>query len=314
MEDGIYFNLPDEVYHAEKRLSSSGIRDILENPTFYWFNSNYNPLREEKPSQAMTDGKIFHAMVLESDNFKNKFKVTPPEIEAMNKNSSEFKIWKSAQTLEVIPFAKYKKFKLICDYLSQEGQILDCNIFAGGFPEVSILWTENGIKRKARIDYLTAGRIIDLKTFLKKNKKPLNNYVAEYFFSFRVYLQLIYYERAVKFAIENELPVHGSKEQLAFWENVKKVDRFFLMVAFINRELPQSALKVFTKEKCGDVWRLGEEQIAKAEQLYLENMEKFGAKSAWLQDVEADVESLMFTDAEFPQSFFDLLQGATDYE
>lgn len=59
MEDGIFFNLPDEVYHNEKRFSSSGIRDILDNPTFYWFNSNLNPLREEKPSEAMTDGKFF---------------------------------------------------------------------------------------------------------------------------------------------------------------------------------------------------------------------------------------------------------------
>ena len=314
MEDGIYFDLPEDKYHAEKRLSSSGIRDILENPTFYWFNSNLNPLREEKPSQAMIDGKIFHAMILESENFKNKFKVTPPEIEALNKNSTEFKIWKSAQTLEVIPFAKYQKFKLICDYLSQEGQILDCNIFNDGFSEVSILWTENGIKRKARIDKLTLGRIIDLKTFVKRNKKPLNNYVAEYFFSFRVYLQLIYYERAVKFAIANDLPVHGNAEQKEFWEELKHIENFLLMVAFVNRELPQSALKVFTKEQCADVWRLGEKQIAQAEEVFLQYMEKFGAKSAWLQDVNVGVDDLMFTDADFPQSFYDLLQGATDYE
>lgn len=314
MEDGIYFDLPEDKYHAEKRLSSSGIRDILENPTFYWFNSNLNPLREEKPSQAMLDGKIFHAMILESENFKNKFKVTPPEIEALNKNSTEFKIWKSAQTLEVIPFAKYKKFKLICDYLSQDGQILDCNIFNGGFSEVSILWTENGIKRKARIDKLTLGRIVDLKSFVKRNKKPLNNYVAEYFFSFRIYLQLIYYERAVKFAIANELPVHGNAEQKEFWEELKHIENFILMVAFVNRELPQSALKVFTKEQCADVWRLGEKQIAQAEEVFLQYMEKFGAKSAWLQDVNVGVDDLMFTDADFPQSFYDLLQGATDYE
>lgn len=310
MEDGIYFDLPEEEYHAEKRLSSSGVRDLLENPTFYWFNSNFNPLREEKKSEAMTDGRIFHSMILEKENFKNKFKVMPLEIEGLSKNSTEFKIWKSAQSLEVIPYQKYKKFKLICDYLSQEGQILDCNIIAGGFPEVSILWTENGIKRKARIDYLTAGRIIDLKTFVKRNKKPLNNYVAEYFFSYRVYVQLIYYLRAVKFAIENDLEVFGNSEQVKFWEECRECEKFLPMVAFVNRELPQSALKVFTEEKCGDLWRLGEKQIQQAENIYLEYMEKFGSKSAWLQDVEAMVDDLMFTDAEFPQSFYELLQGA----
>lgn len=309
MEDGIFFNLPDEVYHNEKRLSSSGIRDILDNPTFYWFNSNLNPLREEKPSEAMTDGKIFHAMILEGENFHNKFKVTPPEIEALNKNCSEYRIWKSAQTLEVISHSKFKKFNLICDYLREEGQLLDCNIFKGGFPEVSIFWTEDGIKRKARIDYLKQNSIVDLKTFLKTKKSPLSNFVSQYFFSFRVYLQLIYYKRAVLFALNSELPVHGTEEQLMFWEAMKGTEDLMTMAVFVNRDLPQTALKVFLKDKCPDLWRLGEKQIEQAEGIFKEFMEKFGAKSAWLQDVEVGAEDLMFTDADFPQSFYELLQG-----
>lgn len=313
MQDGIYFNLADEDYHAEKRLSSSGLRDILDNPTYYWFNSNFNPLRIEKTSEAMTDGKIMHSMILEGDTFKNKYKVMPLEIEGLSRNSTEFKIWKSAQSLEVIPFQKYKKFKLICDYLSQEGQILDCNIFNGGFAEVSILWTENGIKRKARIDYLTLGRIIDLKTFIKRNKKPLNDYVAEYFFSYKVYIQLVYYLRAVKFALENDLKVFGNSEQLNFWEELRNVKDFLLMVAFVNRELPQSALKVFTEDKCADVWRLAEKQISQAEETYLDYMQRYGEKSAWLQETDVNADDLIFTDADFPQIFYDLLKGG-NYE
>lgn len=309
MEDGIYFNLPDEVYHSEKRLSSSGIRDILDNPTFFWFKSNLNPLREEKPTEAMTDGKIFHAMILEGENFNKKFKVTPPEIEALNKNCSEYRMWKAAQTAEIVPYAKYTKFNLICEYLKEDGQLLDCDILKGGFPEVSILWTEGGIKRKARIDYMKQSGIIDLKSFLKTKKSPLSSFVSQYFFSFRVYLQLIYYKRAVLFALKSDLPVHGTDEQVIFWESLKGTEDMMTTAVFVNRDLPQTALKVFLQDKCPDLWRLGEKQIEQAENTYREFMEKFGAKSAWLQDMNVQADDLIFTDADFPQSFYELLQG-----
>lgn len=309
MDDGVYFNLPEDLYHAEKRLSSSGIRDILENPTFYWFNSNLNPLREEKTSEALTDGRIFHTLILEGENFKNKYKVTPPEIEALNKNSTAYKMWKSAQSLEVISNAKYKKFSLICEYLRQEGQLLDCNVFKNGFPEVSILWTEGEIKRKARIDYLKVNSIIDLKTFIKTKKSPLSNYVSQYFFGYRVYIQLIYYKKALQFAIAEGLPVHGNKQQLMFWEEVAKNDDPLTMVSFVNREIPQTALKVFSRDNCPDLWSLGEKQIKKAEEVYIDFVERYGQKSAWLQDVNVTADDLLFNDSDFPQSFYDLLQG-----
>lgn len=308
MEDGIYFNIPDTIYHSEKRLSSSGIRDILDNPTYFWFNSNLNPLKEEKSSEAMTDGKIFHSMILEGESLNKKYKIMPAEIEALNKNCTEFKIWKSAQSLEIIPYSKYKKFNLICEYLREEGQILDCDVFKGGFSEVSIFWTEDGIKRKARIDYLKVNKIIDLKTFLKANKTPLNNFVAQYFFKFRVYLQLIYYKRAVKFAKENNLKVFGNSEQQTFWEALDT--DLMTMAVFINRELPQTSLKFFIEEQCPDLWRLGEKQIKQAENTYKEYSEKYGAKNAWLQDINEVSNNMLFTDADFPQSFYELLQGA----
>lgn len=309
MKDGVYFNLPEDVYHAEKRLSSSGIRDILENPTYFWFNSNFNPLKDERKSEAMTDGRIFHTLILEGENFKNKYKVTPPEIEALNKNSNDFKMWKNAQTLEIIAGAKYRKFKTICEYLSQEGQLLDCDVFNNGFSEVSILWTENGIKRKARIDYLKQKAIIDLKTYVKTKKTPLNSYVSQYFFSYKVYLQLIYYRRAVLFALNNDLPVEGTKEQLSFWESMKGAEDLLTEVAFVNRELPQFALKVFLKSRCPDLWRIGEQQIKQAEFTYQEFVDKYGEKNAWLQDVDKLSEEILFNDTDFPQSFYEVLQG-----
>ena len=309
MEQGVYFNMPDDVYHRQKGLSSSGIRDLLESPTFYWFNSVLNPLHNKKTSEAMTDGTIFHSMILEKENFDKKYKVMPLAIEALNKNSAEFKMWKSAQNLEIISNEKFRKFDLICEYLKQEGQILDCNVLKNGFSEVSIFWEEGGIQRKARIDRLKQNAIIDLKTFVKVKKTPLPVFISQYFFSFKVYLQLIYYKRALLFALNNDLPVHGTKEQKKFWNEMKGIEDLMTMVVFINRELPQSALKVFSQSQCPDLWRLGEKQIAKAEAVYLEYLAKYGEKSAWLQDTEVQPEDLLFKDGDFPQSFYEMLQG-----
>ena len=109
--------------------------------------------------------------------------------------------------------------------------------------------------------------------------------------------------------MKNKLPVHGTEEQVLFWEAMKGTEDLMTMAVFVNRELPQTALKVFLQNQCPDLWRLGEKQIAQAEQTFKDFMEKFGAKSAWLQDVEVGAEDLMFTDADFPQSFYELLQG-----
>jgi hypothetical protein len=37
--------------------------------------------------------------------------------------------------------------------------------FSNGYPEVTIIWEENGVRMKARIDYLRTGGMIDLKTY-----------------------------------------------------------------------------------------------------------------------------------------------------
>lgn len=307
MNDGIYFDLPEATYHAEQRLSSSGIRDILENPTCFWFNSNLNPLKTEPKSEAMTDGRIFHTMILENENFTKKFKVIPPEIEALNKNTAEFKMWKAAQSLELVPSEKFKKFKLICEYLKQDGQLLDCSVFRGGFSEVSIFWTEGGIPRKCRIDYLKENGIVDLKTFVKQNRSPLGLYVSQYFFGYRVYIQLIYYLRGLKFALNENLPIKGTAEQKRLIESLKNRD-LMTMVAFVNRELPQSAVRVFSQQLCPDLWRLGERQIEEAENIYSEYLLKYGLKSAWLQSTETTADELLFKDSDFPQSFNEILQ------
>lgn len=310
MKDGVYFNLSEEEYHEEKRLSASGIKQILNSPTEYWFNSRLNPLYEENKSEALTDGTILHGLILEPEKFFEKFAVPSKEIDALNKNTNTFKEWKAANEgagKKLLTLSKYQKFKTITAYLSQKGQVLDCGLFKGGRSEVSIFWTEGGIKRKARLDYVSDGRIIDLKTFAMRQNTDFSDHIRRYFYSFRVYIQMIYYLRAFNFAKAEGLPVKGTQADLKFWEGLQ--ENPLLFIVFINRDLPQGCFKAFLKEKCPDLWRMGENQIEKAEMIYSDYMANYGDKSAWLQDTRELAADAIFTDEEFPQSFYERLKN-----
>ena len=47
LEDGIYFDLDEDQYHAEERLSASGICNMLVSPPTFWANSWLNPDKDE---------------------------------------------------------------------------------------------------------------------------------------------------------------------------------------------------------------------------------------------------------------------------
>lgn len=56
--------------------------------------------------------------------------------------------------------------------------------FSNGYPEVTIIWEENGVRMKARVDYLRTGGMIDLKTYAAPDDRtPISfflNQVAQY--------------------------------------------------------------------------------------------------------------------------------------
>lgn len=73
--DGVYYDLPEEEYHAIPRLSSSGIRNILVSPMTFWARSWMNPKREEREVTIfMERGKAYHARIVEGlEQFNARF-------------------------------------------------------------------------------------------------------------------------------------------------------------------------------------------------------------------------------------------------
>jgi hypothetical protein len=75
-QDGIYFNLPEEAYLAEDRLSKSGIKRMRVSPADYWVESSLNPNPPElTPEQerarfmARVIGRAYHCARLEPERY-----------------------------------------------------------------------------------------------------------------------------------------------------------------------------------------------------------------------------------------------------
>lgn len=71
---GIYFSMPESVYHADPSLSKSGICSLLESPETFWWNSWMNPDRPPEESRSPLErGKLWHCRLLEPEIFNDRY-------------------------------------------------------------------------------------------------------------------------------------------------------------------------------------------------------------------------------------------------
>jgi hypothetical protein len=72
-EPGIYFDMPEDVYHAARALSCSGIKQLSVSPLNYW-HCNLNPDRDP-PGETYPQrfGKAVHCRLLEPARFRESY-------------------------------------------------------------------------------------------------------------------------------------------------------------------------------------------------------------------------------------------------
>lgn len=76
IEDGIYFDLPAEVYHAIRALGSGSISDLIVSAGTFWRGSWLDPDRpelDEDATKAQILGKAYHIARLEPERFEETF-------------------------------------------------------------------------------------------------------------------------------------------------------------------------------------------------------------------------------------------------
>ncbi|EBV1271742.1 PD-(D/E)XK nuclease-like domain-containing protein [Salmonella enterica subsp. enterica serovar Poona] len=75
MQPGIYYDIPNEAYHAGPGVSKSQLDDIAVCPAFYQWRKSA-PVDTEK-TKALDMGTALHCRLLEPDEFKKRFIIAP---------------------------------------------------------------------------------------------------------------------------------------------------------------------------------------------------------------------------------------------
>lgn len=93
LADGIYFSLDADKYHAEERMSASGICNMLVSPPTFWANSWLNPDREDanKDTPARILGRAYHTARFEPHLLDQQFvcELNPDDYEDLLTNATD---------------------------------------------------------------------------------------------------------------------------------------------------------------------------------------------------------------------------------
>jgi hypothetical protein len=160
--DGIYFGMSDAVYHADTALGSTSLKKLVSNAPDFWWESHLNPARpDDDDTPAKTFGRQLHQCVLEGiDKFRAGH---APQYNAGNVKAgiSEIADIKAAGKVPV-KFKEWRKILAASAFIKANKTL--ANAFDNGQPEVSVFWTADGLRFKARFDYLKLNAITDLKS------------------------------------------------------------------------------------------------------------------------------------------------------
>jgi exodeoxyribonuclease VIII len=168
---GIYTDLSNEEYHADKSsLSRSSLKDFYRSPHYYW-SMHLNPNRPKRiETDEMRFGTAFHKLILEPNTFEMEYAIKPERV-----------------LLKDVGRDKYEAYKSECDALENSGKIVLSDedmitlhemamalvrndkakqLLSDGEIEKSFFWadSQSDITLKARPDILQNNMIIDVKT------------------------------------------------------------------------------------------------------------------------------------------------------
>ncbi|WP_068445131.1 PD-(D/E)XK nuclease-like domain-containing protein [Providencia heimbachae] len=167
MNEGIYYDISNEDYHHGLGVSKSQLDDIARSPAFYKWKKNA-PLDTEK-LKALDMGTALHCLLLEPDEFKDRF-IEAPEFNrrtTQGKQDEKDFLKECENTGKIImEYEQHRKLKIMRESALAH---LAARYFleADGHCEASIYWTDSDTEELCRIrpDKILAQQpvIIDVK-------------------------------------------------------------------------------------------------------------------------------------------------------
>jgi hypothetical protein len=189
--DGLYFGMEAAAYHADTALGSGDMKRLAANPVAWWYGSKLNPRRPaDRDTPAMRFGRAVHCMVIEGRAaFERQY--APTEYPGNVKAGKDERAVIAARGQEALAREDYDRALIAGTYIKSDPEL--AKAFHGGAGEVSVFWTENGIRKKARFDYLKVGSIVDLKSTYEQDELEFDDNCKRLIAKRRMYVQVAHY-------------------------------------------------------------------------------------------------------------------------
>lgn len=346
---GLYLGMPEDEYHADPSLSASGIKLLTVSPLDYWVNSPHlNPDKVEKTSDALDLGKAYHKIILEGrEAFDAAFCIKPSAEDYPNaigggealreyckrlglkangtlaemaarirEADASVELWPEIEAAfeaergerKTLTREQWNALRLV--ELVVNRMPSTANAFGGGFPEVSIFWTDElGIPMKARLDYLKPKTILDLKTFANIMQKEVLSAVANEVARNRYFIQPVVYTRGLRaikalYAKQGPAIIHGEGDRsildAALTDERERFHFVFVQTGGVPNVVVREFAEFETYKGLGGTqnaaWWRGEAEFRRGVSLYKQCMEQFAPGEPWV----ADFGRKAFSDADFP--------------
>jgi len=190
-EDGIYFGMSDTVYHADTALGSTGIKKLISNAPDFWWDSWMNPAVDvDTQSDALKFGRQLHKCVIEGADEFVAFHA--PQFNAGNTKAGKLEIEEITMSGKTpVKFQDYQRILAASAFIKANKTL--ASAFEGGMPEVSVFWTENGLRFKARFDYLKIRAITDLKSITNIRDKEFGRACKDAIASYNYLISAAHY-------------------------------------------------------------------------------------------------------------------------
>jgi len=328
-QPGLYFGLPFDAYLADPALGSSDLGTILQSPADYWWHSAMNPNRpDDEETPSLLFGRALHALVLEGrKGFGTKFVCEPDKRDYPNalmtvahletflaekgvtlkgrpkKEDLEAaarphgaELWSDlmrqfaldAQDRTVLKSRMHADVIMAGSQIAQNEELREA--FRNGRPEVSVFWDMDGIRLKARFDYLKVRQVVDLKSFRNTMGAPVDKVIASAIASRRYDVQAAHYLQA-RHRLRDHIgtgAVFGDAPNKEWMDALACETQFEHWLVFYQAEGAPIVLK--RRFKTGTpVVANAETDIATALQSFKDHMARYGAETMWpYQDVHID--------------------------
>jgi hypothetical protein len=277
LADGIYFGLDADRYHADRALGSSDMKDLAKNPVKWWYYSKLNPRRPERPdTPALRFGRAVHKMTLEGRHaFDAAYAPTdfPGNIKA---GIEERKRIAEAGKI-ALPLDEWERALRCGTYVSANPDLAEA--FQGGASEVSVVWERDGIRRKARFDYLKVRSIVDLKSAREQDEHEFDIFCDRQIAQRRYYVQLAHYwearERLAGLVAAGAMYGHGDYVPHEWLQKVVAQRDFFWTWVFFQSTGAPETFGTYAP-KAHKLYDLGQSQIALAEHNWRTFVAEFG--------------------------------------